>query len=1313
MGSVLPPHNSEPEFAQIYILDPLEQATRRNTIFNEGLDEELLFTLQQELEACNPLCQKYKSIRELEYGKNISRLKILLKHCEEPLHQEGQLQRKRRRRQLQERQYDLPTALEVAVLMPGEDTKGPRDIIVESRTNGCQRIYEDRVMYDPLHYILLHPMGDHGWSYKTYEKRVQGPRPKYISVCEFYAYRLQIRPLSDNDDRCYFWMHGRLCHEYVVDQYAKVESQRLKYIRTHQNDLRADLYRGVVDAMHSNVPTSQVGKNVVLPSSFIGGPRYMHQLFQDSMTIVSHFGKPDLFITFTCNPNWPEIQTEINKQQLPDQIPNDRPDLIDRLFNVKLEALLDDLINKHILGKVIAHTHVVEFQKRGLPHAHILLILHEDDKPRTTKDFDEIVSAEIPDPNTCPNLFQTVTSCMIHGPCGSLNTTSPCMKDGTCSKRYPRPFTNETTQNEDGYPTYRRREAQPYIVGHNRRQHPIDNRWVVPYNPYLSMKYDAHVNVEICATVKAVKYLYKYVYKGHDRAKMAVVNEIETQQAPQQQPPPVRDEIQEYMDARYISACESLWRIFQFDMQSHSQTVIRLQVHLEDEHRVTFLEDSYLGTVVEEQRNSSQLLGWFQLNKQDEQARLLTYPDIPKHYIWDKKLLKWERRKIDKAHDIITRLYFVNPKERERYCLRVLLLHAKGATGFEDLRTVDGHVFRTFRDAAIARGLMENDEEWYGCLQEATMSHIAPSLRQLFAMILFHCGPSQPLRLWTRFALDLSEDYLYYLQLEHGDHNDHDQRAQRRALSDIDKILKGVGSSLSAFPELPQVVEDPLGEIQNPIDRVELAEHARLNIDKFNAGQFAAFSAIIDALCDESDHDKLFFVDGPGGTGKTFLFNTLIDHVQGSLGKEVIVVASTGIAALILHGGNTAHTTFKIPLKIKANSTCDIPLRSRLSEKIKRADIIIWDEAPVQHRYNFEAVNRTFKDITKTNKLFGGKVVVFGGDFRQILPVIPRGSQSEIEDACLKNSFIWERTTVIKLTENMRVTRATGSQEFIDYLLRIGNGTQPTVTIGSHNDYIELPPFCLFRPSNTSRHNSPEMQLIRTVYDGIETHGLTCSMLSERVILSPLNADVERLNALATKMLCCDNTTTYLSQDSIPDDDDAAATIPPECLATINPSGLPPSKLQLKVGQPVVLLRNLDPSRGLCNGTRLIIRVLRSQCIQAEVMMGPFKGNQEFLFRIALKSDEGDCSSFSFHRCQFPIRPAFAMTINKSQGQTLSHVGLYLPRPVFTHGQLYVALSRCTNPRNVKILIGDKSDEEASGCYTRNIIYHGILRDES
>jgi hypothetical protein len=152
--------------------------------------------------------------------------------------------------------------------------------------------------------------------------------------------------------------------------------------------------------------------------------------------IVRVFGKPDLFITITCNPKWPEIQNAL----LPGQTAQDRPELISRVFNMKLKAIFNDILKENIFGKVLAYLYTIEFQKRGLPHAHVLLILAQPYKSKTATDYDTIVSAEIPNRDRNPNTFNTVKQTMMHGPYGIFNPNASCMKDEKCFKKYSRNF---------------------------------------------------------------------------------------------------------------------------------------------------------------------------------------------------------------------------------------------------------------------------------------------------------------------------------------------------------------------------------------------------------------------------------------------------------------------------------------------------------------------------------------------------------------------------------------------------------------------------------------------------------------------------------------------------------------------------------------------------------------------------------------------------------------------------------------------------------------------------------------------------------
>ncbi|XP_071921748.1 uncharacterized protein [Coffea arabica] len=234
---------------------------------------------------------------------------------------------------------------------------------------------------------------------------------EYVSMREYYAYRFQIRKQNTPS----ILNTARSFQQYVVDMYVKIERQRLDFHRKRQKLIRTEQLQGVMDSVvEGEAKGSNLGQRVILPASFIGGPRDMKRRYVDAMSLVQKYGKPDLFLTMTCNPSWPEIK----KNMLPINESQNRVDLSARVFHAKLELLKEELFKKEIFGKVAAYTYVVEFQKRGLPHAHFLIILHPTSKLYSTESYDQIVSVELPDPVEHKHLFKMVRKHMMHGPCG-------------------------------------------------------------------------------------------------------------------------------------------------------------------------------------------------------------------------------------------------------------------------------------------------------------------------------------------------------------------------------------------------------------------------------------------------------------------------------------------------------------------------------------------------------------------------------------------------------------------------------------------------------------------------------------------------------------------------------------------------------------------------------------------------------------------------------------------------------------------------------------------------------------------------------
>lgn len=494
-GALLPNEGQEPVYSQLYIYDPITTLTSRDRQ-NPHLDPEVLKIIQDTLHQYNPFVSTFRNAHQV-LAENAAGHTNIKAH----LHYDSKTDRRR---------YNLPSVSmdEIAIILPGEGGKADymRDIVLYLKDgNELMRISECHPAYLPLHYVMFFPNGELGWAPEMMQWDVANNRltDKRLTQMQYYSYRIFERHTEYSP-----LLHGhKLFQEFLVDAWASTEQNRLNYHKLNQETLRADLYTELVAGELDELPSDQIGQVFVLPSSFIGSPRYMSEIFQDSIAITRFNKHPDVFLTMTANPKWLEV-TEALK---PNQDHTQRADLIARIFDLKRKALMREIYDTGVLGRAVAHVYTVEFQKRGLPHMHLLLYLKQEDKIRTPIQVDQVVSAEFPDPFLKPALFYTVKRCMVHGPCGRDIPNASCMVDGKCTKRYPRAFAEETSLDQNGYPLYRRRNTRQV---YNVRGHEVDNRNVVLYNPYLSEMFDCHINVEVCGGVGGVKYIHKYIYKG-------------------------------------------------------------------------------------------------------------------------------------------------------------------------------------------------------------------------------------------------------------------------------------------------------------------------------------------------------------------------------------------------------------------------------------------------------------------------------------------------------------------------------------------------------------------------------------------------------------------------------------------------------------------------------------------------------------------------------------------------------------------------------------------------------------------------------
>ncbi|ONM22734.1 hypothetical protein ZEAMMB73_Zm00001d006074 [Zea mays] len=852
-------------------------------------------------------------------------------------------------------------------------------------------------------------------------------------------------------------------------------------------------------------------------------------------------------------------EDEIRRELLPGQTPQDRPDLVVRVFHAKLQELKHRLTKQDILGKVRAYVYVVEFQKRGLPHAHFLLIMQRKYKLTCPEQYDLLISAEIPS-NKYPELRKMVIKHMMHGPCGSLNPNCPCTKGrASCKNQYPRHFHEATMQGKDSYPNYRRRDdgRKEKVRGCE-----LDNRWVVPYNPYLLRLFNCHINVEECGSIKAVKYLFKYIYKGHDRVSV-VMRDAGKENGDV-------DEIQQYRDARWVTPPEALRRIYGFELSQNSPSVMQLQLHLPNMHMVTFHERQMVERVVNRPgADRSMITAYFEANKLYEEARGILYRDFPEWYTWQQGKV-WQRRKQNMGGQV-GRIVSALPSEGERFYLRLLLNHVTGATSYVDLRTVDTDTLPSFHEAAQRRGLLEADNTIDECLNEAALYQMPSALRRLFATILVFCEPNDVAELWQRHLDTMSEYYHRITQSK--------THLQQMVLIDIRNMLQSMGKDIKTFP-LPAIIDryDDSQGIDREIYEEEIIEATTEDValqETLNEEQKSAYEKILSVV--DTSNGGVFFVDGPSGTRKTYLYKALL-AVLRSQDKIAVATAISRVAASIMPGGRTAHSRFKIPLTMDDGAICTFTKQSGTSKLLQKASLIIWDEASMAKRQSIEALDNSMRDIMGRPDLpFGGKTIVFGGDFRQVLPVVRKGSRAQIVAASLRSSYLWESMCHLKLVRNMR---AKSDPWFAEYLLRVGGGTEEVNNDGD----VRLPDEVCVPYTGDDRDLD---RLIDDIYPSLNENMSNTSYITSRAILTTRNDWVDMINMRMIDRFQREQM-MYHSFDTAVDDPNNY--YPSEFLNTLTPNGLPPHVLKLKIGCPIMLLRNIDPANGLCNGTRLVVR---------------------------------------------------------------------------------------------------------------------------
>ena len=530
-----------------------------------------------------------------------------------------------------------------------------------------------------------------------------------------------------------------------------------------------------------------------------------------------------------------------------------------------------------------------------------------------------------------------------------------------------------------------------------------------------------------------------------------------------------------------------------------------------------------------------------------QQIRAATYPSWPERFKYESKRWKRRARRSVRTEDVqqIGRVHNVHPNSGQLFYLRMLLHHIPAnelalepgnvdAFTFEALKYFEGEKHETYKGAATARNLLQDDAEWHLALTDAQESASAMQMRALYLAIVEYNQPEAPAALFDAFCTGMGDDFAH--QMREACIPFTEDALRLRVMLELEETLESNGKSLAEVCGLqlddaqrteaqrlaqqavharePKAIRD---ELTPSGERAALQAETDATIRNLLPAQKAVFDAVMSAATRGAG--RCIFVDAPGGTGKTFTFNAILGAVRAR-GEIALAVASSGIAAILLEKGRTFHARFCASRKPAEDQVLSITAQSTHAQLLRRATVILWDEAAMGNKHHLDALDRTLRDFMQSDEPFGGKIIVLGGDYRQTLPIQRGASRAQTVRICLSQSHLWTHFEIFKLTTNMRIQRmretldasdvATHAllarlQEFGEWLLALGGDKLAK----DESERVSLPSsMCLEQGCDLDA-------LVDWVYPNLAGNCSSTAWLSQRAILAPHNSDVHEVRVRA------------------------------------------------------------------------------------------------------------------------------------------------------------------------------------------------------
>ncbi|KAE8184431.1 hypothetical protein CF328_g7858, partial [Tilletia controversa] len=1118
--------------------------------------------------------------------------------------------------------------------------RDPRSVYVHLRErDGAVRLTPDNPFYDALAYPLLFPHGT----------RTNLGRGKTIrKLARFY---LLTEPRFQN-----FW---RVSNLYALDVVCRMEEARLQFITDsiaahHQHNRVAAEAHEVAELDPNEDDNPERTPNASLPSSFVRSRAYRAEHVADALALATRFRKPQGMVTVTTNPEWAELKSMLRSNA--GQSATAVAALTVRVFNQRLQKFIARF--KRLFGKLLYIIQIIEFQKRGLPHSHIVFAL-------PVAAIDKIVSGEVP-PETSPRLRELVLKYMVHPDThifnrdGTPNERSRCQKDGKCTFGFPQPLSDLTYVDPNTHRViYRRRQEQ--------------DRMIAQYCPDLLLLWEGHCHIDLAMSAHTFVYMFKYISKGPDYAHYRIRPDGENEPSVEQAAQAAADD---YIQARYLSATEATWRIFGLHLTSGTPTVIRLGVHESQRNIARFQGQRGPGS------NASSLLRYFL--RPDHFAHLtyveyfesvtfrraldseIAHPNtLPPHEHLEKteRGLTFRQQVVHRriSGKGVARIKSVRPSAGDVFYIRRILLQ-RPVSSWVDLRTsADGLIHATCREAAIHDGLVAQDDEPNQALHEATDMHQSPAdLRFLLALLIYE-GALNPRELWNNHKEALLRDFLPLIHPSLLQAPEPVQAAaEQAALDALDRLLSSFGLSnaavgLPSASARPPMIEEELAFFA-PL-RHRLRQSAAERRSQFTAHQNQIRDEVLASIFynPEVPHVRQHLIQGRAGRGKTFVVKAIIDELRGN-GHALAVCGATGLSASAFTRGSTVHKCFGVPVKEDDDDglplECLLPLTSRRAQYLKDCIAIIIDEIWALPAAVIDAVDRFLRRVTEDNSPFGGKCVIAVGDPRQTAPITRDNSRQSTIEASFFSSPLFAS---FQLHELEAAQRQASDPDFAAWVDSIGD------------DYT-------MQPVNLNDMFTSVMTEQAAVDFLFPLPALSNpSEAVKRCFLTPLNANVDAFNRMVTDRLpgiieCKYATDTIKGSDDAEqaqNEDVTAATS--QTLALLAHPGVPDHDLHLKVGQICSLMRNMSVEKGLVKHARVVITRINTASIGIRLLS---TGATHALPRTVFEFTPIG-SPFKLLRRQFALRAAYAATFHSCQGLTLDQSVIDCTIPIFAHGQRY------------------------------------------